>query len=996
MAISRSRFVMCVFGLVILTQPHVALARTTQADKQQVVPPPPPPPDDLVITIDEPRDWSASAPPGTRGITANLRTSIRVAGSARHPLGISEILLNKNRASIAEMPDGSTQFIGYVRVDEKMNSAEITVTTKTGVKLPERRYNITPVEPPPRALTIKPDSAWAAKASAVGFKGRRWAVVVGISQYEDPKISSLRYAGADAKSFYDFLRSPLAGFGGFEAENIRLLLNEQATMKNIRVALFDFLKNATKEDVVYIYFAGHGSPDPERRENLYLLPYDARANGIAGSGFPMEDMNKALGRTQAGNKVLITDACHSGGVTTEGTRGALTINEINEAFQNKLSSSSGVHTVFTASSASETSLEGEDWGGGHGVFTYYLLEALKGAADKDGDGIVDLQEMMDYTTSSVVRATANAQNPMVGKTAYDGSFPVAQILPGVKIAAIDMAEVARAAKDRLITDRADETPWLPPDSLVLIVGAADSLRVRLQTPDKEIVPAAWLTWSSSNPAIAAVSDAGVVTPLAAGMATITAARYSRKVAAIVRVVARPSEVAFTPAASDVQLVLTETVRIGAELLFGTDRWVRDMPPRVTVSDTIALRQQGPLEFIAVREGTTKIAASIGGRTKEWTVTVVAPRVKAKPLPTAVPLNDSLALGAWRVRPDGKALGDAVGVTWRSLDTASAVVRDGRMVTRGIGRARIEATYANSLDTVVTFVLGELLLATNGLNGPSIATVPLAGGKPAFLLPAGTTGSEPALSPKGDKIAFVSNKRLQIIDTDGSNLRRLISDGRSTLRAKLSTYEEHSPTWSHDGTRITFVSSAFGNYEVLSVAVDGTDVQRLTSSVQQERNVAAAPDRPRIVFERVISVENSELVVALPDGSQPQSFTWDLLSAVRASLAKPKLLPGGSELVFVRRLPGRGGESLHLIRLDSSSAKGPTDLVKPVKDHAIVFAVSPDGQYIAYHSVAEWGKTNATIVVIDRLGRPINQFALTAAVEIKGIAWGASPLPTKEK
>ena len=55
------------------------------------------------------------------------------------------------------------------------------------------------------------------------------------------------------------------------------------------------MKPALEEDVVVIYFAGHGSPEsPDAPANLYLLPYDTKYDKIAATAFPMEDVEKAI------------------------------------------------------------------------------------------------------------------------------------------------------------------------------------------------------------------------------------------------------------------------------------------------------------------------------------------------------------------------------------------------------------------------------------------------------------------------------------------------------------------------------------------------------------------------------------------------------------------------------------------------------------------------------------------------------------------------------
>jgi len=70
--------------------------------------------------------------------------------------------------------------------------------------------------------------------------------------------------------------------------------------------------------------------------------------------------------------------------------------------------------IFTACEANELSAQNAKLDGGHGVFTYHLLEGLKGEADGfagNRDGLVSLGELIDYTTDAVKRVTRRQQRP---------------------------------------------------------------------------------------------------------------------------------------------------------------------------------------------------------------------------------------------------------------------------------------------------------------------------------------------------------------------------------------------------------------------------------------------------------------------------------------------------------------------------------------------------------------------------------------------------------
>ncbi|MBW4659749.1 MAG: caspase family protein [Drouetiella hepatica Uher 2000/2452] len=140
----------------------------------------------------------------------------------------------------------------------------------------------------------------------------RWAVIVGVSKYQDSKLN-LRYADRDAEELYQLLLTPNGG--SFQAEYVCKLTNKQATKKNVTRALRGFLKKPAREDLVLIYFACHGSPDPERPSNIYLLTHDTDPSDIAGTALPMGDIDRALKDTLLSEKVVIlADTCHSAAI----------------------------------------------------------------------------------------------------------------------------------------------------------------------------------------------------------------------------------------------------------------------------------------------------------------------------------------------------------------------------------------------------------------------------------------------------------------------------------------------------------------------------------------------------------------------------------------------------------------------------------------------------------------------------------------------------------
>jgi len=240
--------------------------------------------------------------------------------------------------------------------------------------------------------------------------GEKYAVIVGISKYKNggTGLSNLKYASRDASAFREFLESPAGG--SFAKENVLELLDEDATSQKLRSALFTFLTKPRPQDLVVIYFAGHGAPDPNDSRNLYLLTYDTQPEDMGGTAFLMSDLQDVFDRVvKAKHVITLIDSCHSYGIS--GERFGAKQNNLSNQYLERYASKAD-RAVITASDVSELSLEGEQWGGGHGVFTYFVLQGLKnGEADTNKDGTVTAGELFSYLSERVSQATNHQQNP---------------------------------------------------------------------------------------------------------------------------------------------------------------------------------------------------------------------------------------------------------------------------------------------------------------------------------------------------------------------------------------------------------------------------------------------------------------------------------------------------------------------------------------------------------------------------------------------------------
>ena len=254
--------------------------------------------------------------------------------------------------------------------------------------------------------------------------GDRWAVIVGISKYKHPELN-LNFAHQDAEDLCDLIKTSRGG--RFESDHVVELINDKATYSAVNGALRSFLKMPKPEDLVLIYFACHGAPDPDRPSNVYLLTYDTDPNDISGTALPMEAIQDALHKTLDAKQqvVILADTCHSGAVGGGiGGRGGINDAAIVNKYLRDMSQARAGIALLTSTEANKVALEDKKWGGGHGVFTYCLLEGLKGGAD-DGTGVVKVGNLFEYVRKRVIEETGELQHPVIGTDAFDRDLTIA-------------------------------------------------------------------------------------------------------------------------------------------------------------------------------------------------------------------------------------------------------------------------------------------------------------------------------------------------------------------------------------------------------------------------------------------------------------------------------------------------------------------------------------------------------------------------------------------
>jgi TolB-like protein len=241
-----------------------------------------------------------------------------------------------------------------------------------------------------------------------------YALIIGIDKYQN--VKNLNYAVKDAKS----MQSMMVEYFDFPKDNVKILLNEEATYNNIRRQFSEISKSSEENDRVLIFFAGHGETIdlPEGGEKGYLLPYDGDRDDLYLTAVAMDELKQIAFMSKAKHILYLVDACY-GGIAVVGSRGLdskTTPNYIEKITKNK------ARQIITAGGRGEKVIEKSEWG--HSAFTLNLNRGLKDRnADLNGDDVITANELGLFLSEKVTIDSDNQQTPQYGRmTTQEGEF----------------------------------------------------------------------------------------------------------------------------------------------------------------------------------------------------------------------------------------------------------------------------------------------------------------------------------------------------------------------------------------------------------------------------------------------------------------------------------------------------------------------------------------------------------------------------------------------
>lgn len=251
--------------------------------------------------------------------------------------------------------------------------------------------------------------------------GESWAVVIGINDYEHwPK---LEYAVNDARSVGDTLVREL----GFPEDNVIRVYNEDATRERITEVLSYEMADSERvgpNDRVFVFFSGHGMTRQlsDGGKLGYIIPVNADTERYQTRAISMSKLDDFSSAIPAKHVFFVMDSCYSGLALT---RSGVSVGDTRN-YLRRIADRRG-RQILTAGGQNEEVADGGP--GGHSIFTWTLLQGLKGMADTDGNGYVSASELGTYVTPVV--SSYSEQTPLFGNLVGSGGgdfvFRVGQV-----------------------------------------------------------------------------------------------------------------------------------------------------------------------------------------------------------------------------------------------------------------------------------------------------------------------------------------------------------------------------------------------------------------------------------------------------------------------------------------------------------------------------------------------------------------------------------------
>lgn len=244
-------------------------------------------------------------------------------------------------------------------------------------------------------------------------QAKLWVLLVGVNQYEDQNLPTLRYSAVDCQGLGDALNDATQAFPQKEILIHHDLATEKPLLETVKASLKRIVASAKTQDTVLFYFSGHGLLAPETQQTILCLA-DTHKDNLLQTGLTLQDLLTLFNHCAAHCQVVWLDACHCGNMTLTGARGEQTetlsnpTTQLLQALRQRAAKSKGFYALLSCDQGQQ-SWEFPDLG--HGVFSYYLMRGLRGEA-ANARGVIEADGLYRYVYNQTLQYIEKANQQL--------------------------------------------------------------------------------------------------------------------------------------------------------------------------------------------------------------------------------------------------------------------------------------------------------------------------------------------------------------------------------------------------------------------------------------------------------------------------------------------------------------------------------------------------------------------------------------------------------
>ena len=467
----------------------------------------------------------------------------------------------------------------------------------------------------------------------------------------------------------------------------------------------------------------------------------------------------------------------------------------------------------------------------------------------------------------------------------------------------------------------------------------DTLHVIVPGQGNRVVSPLTMQWSSADPNVARVSLTGVVTAVAPGKTTLSVSGLLQTKSVDIVVHKTVDRLSVIPTQkAEVPLPIQGTTKFQVQALAPDGTPVPEAPIRWSVADSsLASFDAATGSLTGKKAGKTTLTAKGPGLglVATWQIRVIAAGLKLSATRLGLSLNRRYGLRASFADETGAVIGPATGVTFASDNPqVAAVGEDGTITAAGYGHAHITASApGGKRAALAVFVQGEIVLASSRSGRLQLYSAERSNlAQLRKVLDDSSMATDPAYSPDGSRIAFVSTRdgqpEVYVMDADGTDAARLTN----------SPGVDGDPSFTADGQAVVFHSNRTGHRQIFVQAITGSDAFQLTQEPADNSQASVSPDGETIAF--VSSRDGSDDIWLMSrDGASQRNLT----KSPQLKERSPHFLRDGS-LAFLLEGKDGGRTVTQVVKMELATGR-----MAPVTGTDLVigdFAVSPAGDLLA--------------------------------------------------